>query len=377
MAQMKNRTHDEDVHWMRLALKLARKTKGQTSPNPCVGAVLVKDGKLIATGYHKGAGTLHAEAVALKRAGEMARGCTLYVTLEPCCHYGRTPPCTDAIIAAGIKRVVAATLDPNPLVDGKGIRKLLEAGIEVEVGVVEDEAKRLIEDFAKYITTKMPFVTLKLASSLDGKIATKLGESRWITSERSRRMAHRLRREHAAVLVGINTVLNDDPTLLVRLGKLHRQPIRIVVDSRAKLPTSSALSRTLEQAPLWLATTRHANEKRLAELEALGVRTLIVDDADGRVDLRSLMRKLGELEVMSVLIEGGGEIAWSALKAGVVDRVVWFIAPIIIGGRDAKDSVAGEGVERLSQAFKLCAVKVRRIGDNLMIEGRLGNRITQ
>ena len=376
MSQVSNRMLDEsedgeDVHWMRLAIKLARRMKGQTSPNPCVGAVLVKEGRLISSGYHEGAGTPHAEVVALKNAGENAKGCTLYVTLEPCCHYGRTPPCTDAIIAAGVKRVVAATLDPNPLVNGNGVRKLLEAGIEVKVGVVEDEAKKLIEDFAKYIATKVPFVTLKLASSLDGKIATKLGESRWITSERSRRIAQKLRREHAAVLVGINTVLADDPLLLVRSKGVRRQPIRVVVDSKARLPTSSALCRTLSQAPLWLATTKHADAERLAELETLGVRTLIVDDANGRVDLRSLMRKLGELEVMSVLIEGGGEIAWSALKDGIVDRVVWFIAPMIIGGRDAKDAVAGEGVERLSEAFKLCNIKVRRVGSDLMIEGRL------
>jgi len=361
----------EDVGWMRLALKLAKKMKGQTAPNPCVGAVLVKDGKLIASGYHKGAGTPHAEIVALRKAGERAAGCTLYVTLEPCCHYGRTPPCVDAIIAAKVKRVVAATVDPNPLVNGNGIKKLLEAGVEVTVGVLEDEAKALIEDFAKYITTGMPFVTLKLASSLDGKIATKLGDARWITCEASRKIAHMLRREHAAVMVGVNTAINDDPELTVRLVKVRRQPIRIVVDSKAKLPTSSKLCKTLDKAPLWLATTKHADKRKLEELEKLGVKILIVDDQNDKVDMVSLMRKLGEMGVMSLLIEGGGEIAWSALKASIVDRVVWFIAPIIIGGRDAKHSVAGEGVEKLSDAFRLHKMKIRRIGCELLIDGRL------
>ncbi|MCS7253119.1 MAG: bifunctional diaminohydroxyphosphoribosylaminopyrimidine deaminase/5-amino-6-(5-phosphoribosylamino)uracil reductase RibD, partial [Armatimonadota bacterium] len=247
-------------------------------------------------------------------------------------------------------------------------------GVEVKIGILECEAKSLIEDFTKYIRLRMPFVTLKLASSLDGKIATKFGESRWITSEHLRHIANKLRKEHAAILVGINTVLNDDPMLLVRSGRVHRQPIRIVVDSKARLPKSSALCRTLNKAPLWLATTKHANKEHLTELESLGTRVIIVDDIDGRVDLLSLMRKLGELEVMSVLIEGGGEIAWSALKAGIVDRVVWFIAPIIIGGRDAKDAVAGEGVERLSEAFRLHEVKVKRMGSELIIEGRLHNR---
>jgi diaminohydroxyphosphoribosylaminopyrimidine deaminase/5-amino-6-(5-phosphoribosylamino)uracil reductase len=361
----------EDVRWMRLALKLAKKMKGQTAPNPCVGAVLVKDGELIASGYHRGAGTPHAEVVALKRAGERAVGSTLYVTLEPCCHYGRTPPCVDSIISAKVKRVVVATIDPNPLVNGKGIEKLLEAGVEVKVGVLEREAKTLIEDFAKYITTGMPFVTLKLASSLDGKIATKLGDARWITSEASRKIAHMLRREHSAVMVGINTAINDDPELTVRLVKATRQPIRIVVDSKAKLPPSSKLCKTLDEAPLWLATTKHADKRRLEELERLGVKILIVDDEDGKVEMVSLMRKLGEMGVMSLLIEGGGEVAWSALKANIVDRVVWFIAPIIIGGRDAKHSVGGEGVEKVSEAFKLQDVKVRRIGCEVLIDGRL------
>ncbi|HID06773.1 MAG TPA: bifunctional diaminohydroxyphosphoribosylaminopyrimidine deaminase/5-amino-6-(5-phosphoribosylamino)uracil reductase RibD [Armatimonadetes bacterium] len=359
----------EDTYWMRRALKLARRAKGQTSPNPCVGAVIVKDGQLVAEAYHHGAGMPHAEALALQQAGERARSATLYVTLEPCCHYGRTPPCTDAIIRARIKRVVIPFTDPNPLVRGRSVQILRDAGIEVTMGVLEEDAQQLIEDFTKFITTHTPFVTLKLATSLDGKIATRTGDSKWITSERAQRIAHRLRREHTAVMVGINTVLIDDPELTARYGRVERQPTRIVVDSTARLPINSRLCQTAERAPIWLATTRRAPLQCKQRLQRAGVRVLTVKARDGKVDLKALMRRLAREEIMSVLIEGGGEIAWSALDAGIVDKVVWFIAPIIIGGRKAHHSVAGEGIAYLRDAFQLERVSIKRIGSDIMLVG--------
>lgn len=357
-----------DAFWMRRALKLARKVIGWTSPNPPVGAVIVKDNSLIAEGYHEGAGKPHAEAVALVKAGKEAEGATLYVTLEPCDHYGRTPPCTQAIIAAKIRRVVIGTVDPNPIVNGRGIARLKEAGVEVTVGVLEREAKELIAPFAKFITQRIPFVTLKLAMSADGKIATKTRESKWLTGELARRFAHKLRHEHDAVMVGVGTVLADDPQLTVRLirGKV-KQPVRVIVDSQARTPPTAKVIRSAE-SPCIIAVTEHAPEEQVERLSNAGAEVWrLPSDSSGRVDLFELLRRLAERNIVSVLVEGGSELAWSFLKRRLVDRVILFIAPLIIGGHNAVPAIGGEGFDKLSDAVRLSEVKFRKLGDDFVL----------
>jgi len=363
----------DDEFWMRRALRLARKAVGWTSPNPPVGAVIVKNGALIAEGYHEGAGKPHAEAVALTKAGKEAEGATLYVTLEPCDHYGRTPPCTQAIIAAKVKRVVVGTVDPNPIVNGRGVARLKEAGIEVTVGVLESEAKELIAPFAKFITRQIPFVTLKLAMSADGKIATRAGESKWLTGELARRFAHKLRHEHDAVMVGVGTVLTDDPQLNVRLvrGKV-KQPIRVVVDSQGRTPPSARVIRSAG-SPCIIATTGRAPTERIEQLRREGAEVWVLPaDPNGRVDLSELLRRLAQRGVVSVLVEGGSELAWSFLKRRLIDRVILFIAPLLIGGRDAVPAIGGEGFEKLSDAVRLSEIKFRKLGDDFVLMANVG-----
>ncbi len=353
---------------MRLALSLAKRGKGKTSPNPLVGAVIVRKGKLVGQGYHKKAGLPHAEINALKEAGPKAKGAELYLNLEPCNHYGRTPPCTEVIISSGIKRVVVGMEDPNPLVKGKGIQRLRNAGILVEVGILEAESRKLNEVFIKYITTGLPFLILKMASSLDGKIATKIGDSYWITNERARRFVHRLRAEVDAVLVGIGTILRDDPLLTCRLGsRKEKNPIRIVVDSRLRIPPKTRVigSETI------IATTELAPKERIKELEDLGVKILIVESLESKVDLQRLVSELGKLEISNVLIEGGSQIGTSFLAQRLVDKILFFYAPKIIGGRDSIPIVGGKGVDRVADAIPIRDIKVRRFGDNLLIEGYL------
>jgi len=352
---------------MRRALALARRARGRTSPNPMVGAVVAKGGRTIAEGYHRRAGEPHAEAVALERAGRRARGATLYVTLEPCCHQGRTPPCTEAVIAAGAARVVAAMKDPNPLVNGKGFARLRRAGIAVEVGLLEPEARLLNEVYCHYVATRRPFVTLKLAASLDGKIATRTGSSRWITGQPARLAVHRLRAESDAVLVGIGTALADDPRLTGRLGG-SEQPLRIVVDSRARLPAEAAMLRE-HGGPVIVATTRRAPKSRLEALRRAGAAVLLVRQRQGRVDLGALLDALGRGEVTSVLVEGGSEMAGSLLEAGLVDKFVLFVGPLLVGGREAPTTAGGRGVARLEDALRLERMTVRRVGPDLMITG--------
>jgi len=357
-----------DAFWMRRALKLARKAVGWTSPNPPVGTVVVKDNLLIAEGYHEGAGKPHAEAVALAKAGKKAEGATLYVTLEPCDHYGRTPPCTQAIIAAKVRRVVVGTVDPNPIVNGRGIARLKEAGIEVTVGVLESEAKELIAPFAKFITQRTPFVTLKLAMSADGKIATKNRESKWLTGELARRFAHKLRHEHDAVMVGVGTVLADDPQLTVRLirGKV-KQPIRVVVDSQARTPPAAKIIRAAE-SPCIVAVTEHAPKERIEQLINAGAEVWrLPSDSNGRVDLSELLKRLAERNIVSVLVEGGSELAGSFLKQHLIDRVILFIAPLLIGGRDAVPAIGGDGFDKLSDGVRLNEVKLRKLGDDFVL----------
>lgn len=364
-----------DEHYMREALTLAAQARGRTSPNPMVGSVVVKDGQVVGRGYHVKAGLRHGEVAALEDAGPHAQGATLYVNLEPCCHYGRTPPCTKTVIAVGVRRVVAAVRDPNPLVSGKGLEELRRAGVEVKVGVLEEEATHLNEMYFKYITTKRPFVLLKVAASLDGKIATVTGESRWITNERSRELVHHLRDEVDAVMVGINTVLRDDPLLTTRLpGGAGKDPIRIVVDSHLRTPPTARMLMSSSSACTIIATTSQAADERRVQLEARGARVLVVEGTEPRVPLRALMDQLGSLQITSLLLEGGGEVHEAALRADIVDKVMFFLAPKLLGGRAAPPAIGGQGVAQLTQAVTLERVRVQMLDDDLLVEGYVRRR---
>lgn len=360
-----------------MALKLASKAMGQTSPNPLVGAVIVKNGKIIGQGFHLHAGTLHAEINALHEAGRNAAGADLYLNLEPCSHYGRTPPCVDAIIERKIKKVIVGMMDPNPLVNGRGIKKLKRAGVEVTTGILEEECRKLNEVFIKYITTRCPFVILKVAASLDGRIASESGDSKWITNEKSREYVHKLRSEVDAVLVGIGTVQKDDPMLTTRLkGGKGKDPIRIVVDSTLKISPKAKVFNPASKAQTIIATTPKVSPKKIKIIEKLGAQILIVP-SQNRVDLNLLMEALGKEEITSVLIEGGSEINTSALQAGIVDKVLFFYAPRIIGGKKAPLIVGGEGVAKVEDAFLLHQIKTRRFGEDVMIEGYIKKEINK
>jgi len=366
---------EHDLSFMRRAFALALLAKGRTSPNPMVGAVLVKEGRVVGEGYHAFAGGDHAEVRALKAASFQAEGATLYVNLEPCCHVGRTPPCTEALIRAGIKKVIASTLDPNPLVSGKGVERLKEAGIEVEVGLLAEEARRLNEAFFAFIATGRPFVILKAASSLDGRIATRAGESRWITGEEARRRVHELRDEVDAVLVGIGTVLKDDPALTVRLGRQGtRNPLRVIVDAYARLPLEAKALQ--DPAKTLVAASREAPGEQVGALRRRGAEVVLLDGQPGQVSLTLLMEELGKRGIVSVMIEGGAEINASALAEGIVDKVLLFLAPLLIGGREAPSAVGGRGIERLSQAIRLKDLRIERLGEDLLIEGYINKPAT-
>ncbi|HLE41282.1 MAG TPA: bifunctional diaminohydroxyphosphoribosylaminopyrimidine deaminase/5-amino-6-(5-phosphoribosylamino)uracil reductase RibD [Nitrospirota bacterium] len=358
-----------DEKYMRMALRLAEKARGRTSPNPMVGAVVVKDGKVISRGWHRKAGEPHAEAIALKKAGGAARGATLYVTLEPCSHTGkRTPPCSPLVIQSGITRVVVAMTDPNPKVSRGGVKALSAAGIDVITGVVEPEARKLNEAYIKHIIKGMPFVTLKIAQTLDGKIATAWGESKWITGEKAREEAHRLRDINDAVLVGINTVLKDNPSLTTRIPG-GRDPVRVIVDSTLRIPLNAKVLTQKSSAKTIVATLTNAPKGKTTKLQKAGVEVLMVKAAQGRVDLRDLMKKLGKMDIMSVLVEGGAEINYSALKAGIVDKAVLFIAPMLMTGKDALCSIGGTSPVKLSRALRLRDVTSHFVGQDLMFEG--------
>lgn len=357
-----------DESFIRRTLELAARARGLTSPNPLVGAVVVRDGQVVGEGYHRRAGLPHAEIEALQAAGEAARGATLYVNLEPCCHTGRTGPCTEAIIAAGVKRVVAAMVDPNPLVAGKGIMRLREAGIDVAVGVMEEEAHRLNEAFIKYVTARRPFVILKTAMSLDGKIATVTGESRWITGEAAREYVHQLRNTCDAVLVGIGTVLKDDPSLTTRLPEGGRDPVRVILDSSARLPLAARVLTQDSEAPTLVATTEMAPTERVAALRQAGAEVLVCGRGP-QVNLDLLLAELAAREIVSLLVEGGSTVNASFLLQGLVDKVVWFIAPRIIGGREALGPVGGSGIRHLARAIRLTETVVKQLGADLCVEG--------
>jgi diaminohydroxyphosphoribosylaminopyrimidine deaminase / 5-amino-6-(5-phosphoribosylamino)uracil reductase len=359
-----------DVSWMGRALELAARAKGRTSPNPMVGALVVKGGDLLGEGFHAYAGSDHAEVVALEEAGPAAQGATLYVSLEPCCHYGRTPPCVERILQAGIRRVVAACEDPNPAVCGKGLAALRAGGIPVEIGCLAEEAARLNEAFFKHVRTGLPFITLKVAASLDGKIATRTGDSRWITAESARRHVHQLRNEVDAVLVGIGTILRDDPLLTTRLGIAdQRDPIRVIVDNLARLPLRAKVVNRASTAPTILAVSQKAPRGKVEALEREGIQVLVVENSPRRVSLERLVEVLGKRGILSVMIEGGAEINASALREGIVDKVCIFVAPMLIGGKTAPTAVGGEGIEEIAQALRLRDTRVERYGDDILVEG--------
>ena len=357
--------------YMRRALRLARRGWGKVMPNPMVGTVIVKGGKIISEGYHRRPGERHAEIVALEKIGRRASGCTMYVNLEPCAHYGRTPPCVERIIVAGVKRVVIAMKDPNPLVCGKGIRKLRKAGIHTEVGLLQEEAESLNEMFIKFIKKGVPFVIVKAAMTLDGKIATAGGSSKWISGEKARKFSHKLRSGVDGILVGINTVIRDDPQLNVRYWGSLRHPRRIIVDSRCRIPLNAGVFS--EGADVIIATCLDCPRGKKEKLQKMGAEVLMFKGSDGKVDLTELVNELGERGVTSLLIEGGGEIIASALSCGIVDKLFFFIAPKIAGGRRAPTPVEGEGVGNISEAIVVSRMKIRHLGEDILVEGYIEN----
>ena len=369
MREVRNRLNDEQ--YMRMALDLAVKGRGWVSPNPVVGAVIVRDdGRVIAEGWHERYGGLHAERNALKNCMEPPTGATMYVTLEPCCHHGRQPPCTDAILESGIRRVVVGSGDPNPLVAGKGIRILREHGVEVTEGVLKDECDAVNEIFFHYIQTGTPYVVMKYAMTLDGKIAAYTGRSRWITGEEARAHVHALRGDLFGIMAGVGTVLADDPLLTCRLPGT-RNPVRIICDTNLRTPLDSKIAATAAEVPTIIATASQDREA-ICRYEEKGCRILQIPKAEtGSIDLKELMRKLGSEKIDSILLEGGGTLNWSALESGIVNRVMAYISPKLFGGRDAKTPVEGQGVTAPPSAFHLKNTTVTRLGEDYLIEGTL------
>lgn len=358
---------DEETY-MREALRIAAFGRGRTSPNPMVGAVLVRDGRIVGVGWHRKAGTEHAEIHALRMAGELARGATLYVTLEPCSHTGRTGPCAKAILAAGVERVVAAMEDPNPMVSGRGFQMLRDGGVAVSCGLLEEEARRLNEAFVAWVTMKRPFVTLKMAMTLDGKTATAGGESKWITGEASRLRGHVLRDENDAILVGIGTVLADHPSLTSRLEDgSGKNPVRVVLDSHARISPDEPMLHD-GASPVWVAVTENAPKENVARLREIGVEVLCAGKG-ASVDLPLLLQILGEKNICSLLVEGGSTVHFSFLKAGVADKVCAFIAPMLFGGKDAMPAVGGTGFSRISDAVRIEKMCMEQIGGDFCITG--------
>ncbi|WP_094665328.1 bifunctional diaminohydroxyphosphoribosylaminopyrimidine deaminase/5-amino-6-(5-phosphoribosylamino)uracil reductase RibD [Bifidobacterium tissieri] len=361
----------DDRDFMSVALRHATLGMGKVSPNPMVGAVLVRDGRIIATGHHDHFGGWHAERSALEAAkaqGVPVQGTTMYVTLEPCCHQGKQPPCTQALIDSGISRVVVGSSDPNPLVAGKGIRLLREAGITVEQGVLRDECNALNEIFMHYIVNRTPFVLLKYAMTMDGRIATAAGRSRWITGEESRRRVHEDRNRYSSIMVGVGTVIADDPMLTCRIENGHN-PLRIVCDSRLRTPLDSALVQSAHDVPTVIATCVHDDDQARPYRDAgCEVLTIAADD-DGHVGLPALIRKLGERGIDSVMIEGGSALAWSALHSGIVDKINAYIAPKLFGGAAAPSPIGGEGVQDPADCYRITDRRIQTIGDDILLEG--------
>lgn len=361
-------TPDVDEKYMALALELAEKGRGNVEPNPMVGAVLVKNGEIIGTGYHQAFGEAHAEIHAIHDGGKNCKGATLYISIEPCAHYGKTAPCVDAIVKAGITKVVIPVIDPNPITSGKGIQKLKEIGIEVRLGVMETQAIKLNAPFFKLMQRGLPYVIVKWAMSLDGKIATHGGDSRWITSEESRAYVHKIRGQVDGVLVGINTVVRDDPLLTCRLEG-GRNPRRIIVDSNAALPLHSQLIKTIGESEIMVAVTKNAPQERIENLKQLGCKIIQTKDTGGRVDFHELFRHLGEMKLTNILVEGGGGIITSLIEGHFADKIIVFIAPIIIGGEGAMSPVLGKGIDMMGKALKMSEINIKRFLHDIAIEG--------
>jgi diaminohydroxyphosphoribosylaminopyrimidine deaminase/5-amino-6-(5-phosphoribosylamino)uracil reductase len=362
----------DDEKWMNMVLSLARKGEGTVAPNPCVGAVVVSRGKLVGKGFHQRPGLAHAEVCALAEAGPKAMGGDLYVNLEPCCHLKkRTPPCTKEIIQSGIQRVVISTLDPNPEVSGDGVKELQRAGIDVSVGVFSKKAFELNRGFFSLMKNRRPFITLKGAASIDGRIATSSGDSQWISGDRSLLLAHQLRNTHDAILVGVGTIFSDDPLLTTRIpGKKTRNPVRIILDSMAKTPVNSQAVKTISEAELWIVAGQEAPSKKLLELQSAGATEIQCQmDSMGRLDLFELMNHLVERRILTLLVEGGGHVTGSFLSSRLVDRIRLVIAPLVIGGDDAINWVAGghsPGMLKEAQRFSV-PIRPTRLGSDVLL----------
>ena len=361
----------EAERYMSRALSLAKRGQGRTSPNPMVGAVIVKEGKIVGEGYHRAPGEPHAEVEAIKAAGDNTQGAELYVTLEPCNHYGRTPPCTLAIMAAGIKKVYYGIDDPNPTVIGGGADTLRKAGVDVVGPIIKDRCTAINEVYLTNVTMRRPFAILKLAMSLDGRIATKTGASKWITSEESRMKVHRIRDRVSAIMVGIQTVLQDNPSLTTRLkGVQGRDPVRIVADSNLRTPPDAAIFNASSQAGVIIATRKDPPTRLKSRLEKKGARIVTTDSPD-KVNLVDLFSQIYRMGITSVLVEGGAGLAWGALDARVVDKCSFFYAPLIIGGKSAPSGIGGAGINHLEEAPRLVNVKSLKVGPDILVEGRV------
>jgi diaminohydroxyphosphoribosylaminopyrimidine deaminase/5-amino-6-(5-phosphoribosylamino)uracil reductase len=359
----------EDERYMRMALEMAQRGRGRVEPNPMVGAIVVKDGSILGEGWHERFGGPHAEAVALEKAGAGAKGATLYVTLEPCAHKEKkTPPCVKAIIGSGIRKVVFPIIDPNPLTSGKGREALTKAGVEVVEGVLKEEARRLNAPFFKLMTTGTPYVIAKWAMSLDGKTATYTGDSRWVSSKESREYVHKVRSQVDAVVVGINTVLRDDPLLTSRIPG-GRNPKRIVLDSQARIPLDCKLLKSLEESGVIIATTPSAPREKVEELRKAGCGVLLLGGNEQGIDVIEFLEVLGQWKFTNVLLEGGGSLTASFFEKGLVDKVMVFVSPKIIGGAEAKTPVGGKGVASIKESLRLKEIQITRFSEDILIEG--------
>lgn len=358
-----------DLDYMKRALELAKKGLGRVNPNPMVGAVIVKDNQIIGEGYHECYGDLHAERNALENCSVSPEGAIIYVTLEPCCHYGKTPPCTEAIIENKIKRVVIGSSDPNPNVAGKGAKLLREHGIEVTEDIMRYQCDAINPVFFHYIKTGTPYVIMKYAMTLDGKIATHTGESKWITGEKARELVHKSRNVLSGIMVGVNTVIQDDPMLTCRIEG-GRNPVRIICDTNLRTPKSSKVVTTTEQARTIIATT-NKDPKRHEEYEGKACEIIVVSEKDGHVNLAELMKKLGDMQIDSLILEGGAAMNWSALNAGIVNKVQAYISPKLFGGENAKTPISGIGVDFPDQAYRLDSPKTTFIDGDILIEGEV------
>ncbi len=362
----------EDCRFMKEAIRLASKGTGFVSPNPLVGALVVRDGKIVGRGFHEKFGGPHAEVNALRDAREKARGATLYVTLEPCNHHGKTPPCTVAILESGVKRVVIGMMDPNPDVKGGGAKVLKEHGIEVVCGVLEEECKRQNEIFLKFVSHKIPFVIAKIAATLDGKIATRDGDSKWITGEKSRAMGHRLRQRVAAILVGIETVLSDDPMLTVRLENVvPSHPARFIFDYYGRTPLDSKLVKSANDVPVYLVVSDQLEESKLEKFYKAGVKVWKIRGKEGHIDSVAFLQRLGQEGFDSLLVEGGAAVHGSFFDAGLIDKIFFFYAPKILGGSRSRPMVGGKGISSMSKALKVRHLEVKRIDDDILVTGYL------